>query len=129
MTGLYERSQALSAPDDDARAASAEAAYCELLRSGVTTLVDVSPPWSGWVELFAQSGLTPFEVLQTATTRAADALGESANLGSVETGKLADIIIVSGDPLADIRNARKVRTVIKNGEVHTVEALLKRPAR
>jgi len=60
MTGLYERSQALSAPDDEARAASAEAAYCELLRSGVTTLVDVSPPWSGWVELFAQSGLRGF---------------------------------------------------------------------
>ena len=60
MTGLYERSQALSAPDDDARAASAEAAYCELLRSGVTTLVDVSPPWSGWVELFAKSGMRGF---------------------------------------------------------------------
>ncbi|MGE3784046.1 MAG: amidohydrolase family protein [Alphaproteobacteria bacterium] len=60
MTGLYERSQALSAPDDEARSASAEAAYCELLRSGVTTLVDVSPPWSGWVELFAQSGLRGF---------------------------------------------------------------------
>src|SRR5436305_12347616 len=60
MTGLYERSQALSAPDDEARAASAEAAYCELLHSGVTTLVDVSPPWNGWVELFARSGLRGF---------------------------------------------------------------------
>jgi cytosine/adenosine deaminase-related metal-dependent hydrolase len=60
MTGLYERSQAMSAPDDDARAASAEAAYCELLRSGVTTLVDVSPAWSGWIELFAKSGLRGF---------------------------------------------------------------------
>jgi len=60
MTGLYERSQALSAPDDEARAASAEAAYCELLRSGVTSLVDVSPPWTGWVELFAKSGLRGF---------------------------------------------------------------------
>src|SRR6202163_2309277 len=44
MTGLYERSQALSAPDDEARAASAEFAYCELLLSGVTSLVDISPP-------------------------------------------------------------------------------------
>ena len=49
MTGLYERSQALSAPDDEARAASAEFAYCELLRSGVTTLVDITAPWAGWV--------------------------------------------------------------------------------
>ena len=60
MTGLYERSQALSATDDEARAASAEFAYCELLLSGVTSLVDISPPWPGWVELFAKSGLRGF---------------------------------------------------------------------
>src|SRR5229473_449951 len=60
MTGLYERSQALSATDDEARAASAEFAYCELLLSGVTCLVDISPPWAGWVELFARSGLRGF---------------------------------------------------------------------
>jgi imidazolonepropionase-like amidohydrolase len=78
------------------------------------------------LEIFSQSGLTPFEVLQTATTRAAEALGESANLGSIEAGKLADLVIVADDPLVDVRNARKVRTVIKNGEVHTLEELLKR---
>ena len=78
------------------------------------------------LELFAESGLTPFEVLQTATLRAAEALGEAANLGSIEAGKLADLVIVGGDPLADVRNARNVRTVIKNGEVHTLESLLKR---
>lgn len=78
------------------------------------------------LELFAESGLTPFEVLQTATLRAAEALGEGANLGSIEAGKLADLVIVSGDPLADVRHARNVRTVIKNGEVHTLESLLKR---
>ena len=78
------------------------------------------------LEHFIDSGLTPFEVLQSATLRAAEALGEGANLGSIEAGKLADLVIVSGDPLADVRNARKVRTVIKNGEVHTLESLLKR---
>ncbi len=60
MSGLYERSQAFSAPDDEARAASAEFAYCELLLSGVTSLVDISPPWEGWVDLFARSGLRGF---------------------------------------------------------------------
>lgn len=78
------------------------------------------------LEIFQQSGLTPFEVLQTATLRAAEALGEGANLGSIEAGKLADLVIVTDDPLADIKNARKVRTVIKNGEVHTLDELLKR---
>jgi Tol biopolymer transport system component/imidazolonepropionase-like amidohydrolase len=78
------------------------------------------------LEMFQQAGLTPFEVLQTATLRAAEALGEGANLGSIEAGKLADLVIVADDPLVDIKNARKVKTVIKNGEVHTVEDLLRR---
>jgi Tol biopolymer transport system component/imidazolonepropionase-like amidohydrolase len=78
------------------------------------------------LELFAQSGLTPFEVLQTATARAAEALGEATNLGSIEAGKLADIVILTADPLADVKNARSVRTVIKNGEVYSLEDLLKR---
>jgi 5-methylthioadenosine/S-adenosylhomocysteine deaminase len=60
MTGLYERSQAFLAPDDEARAASAEFAYCELLLSGVTSLVDISPAWDGWIDLFAKSGMRGF---------------------------------------------------------------------
>src|SRR5712671_3778448 len=60
MTGLYERSQAMQAPDVDARADSAEFAYCELLLSGVTSLVGISAPWDGWVELFAKSGMRGF---------------------------------------------------------------------
>src|SRR5260370_21810743 len=60
MTGLYERSQTLSATDDAARAASAEFAYCDLLLGGVTSSVDISSPWAGWVELFAKSGLRGF---------------------------------------------------------------------
>jgi cytosine/adenosine deaminase-related metal-dependent hydrolase len=60
MTGLYERSQAFSAPDDEARAACAESAYCELLLSGVTSLVDISAAWDGWIDLFAKSGMRGF---------------------------------------------------------------------
>ncbi|HEU0216172.1 MAG TPA: amidohydrolase family protein [Stellaceae bacterium] len=60
MTGLYERGQAFSAPDDEARAAGAEFAYCELLLSGVTSLVDISAPFDGWIELFAKSGMRGF---------------------------------------------------------------------
>jgi imidazolonepropionase-like amidohydrolase len=78
------------------------------------------------LELFVQSGLTPFEALQTATINAADALGEAANLGSIEAGKLADLVVVAGDPLADITNARKVRLTIRNGEVVALDDLLRR---
>jgi cytosine/adenosine deaminase-related metal-dependent hydrolase len=60
MTGLFERSQAFVAPDDEARAASAEFAYCELLLSGVTSLVDISPARDGWIELLAKSGMRGF---------------------------------------------------------------------
>jgi 5-methylthioadenosine/S-adenosylhomocysteine deaminase len=69
MTGLYERSQAFAAPDDAARAANAEFAYCELLRSGVTTVVDISPPWDGWIELLARSGLRGFAAPGYASAR------------------------------------------------------------
>jgi 5-methylthioadenosine/S-adenosylhomocysteine deaminase len=60
MTGLYERGQAFAAPDVEARAAGAEFAYCELLLSGVTSLVDISAPWDGWIDLFAKSGMRGF---------------------------------------------------------------------
>lgn len=78
------------------------------------------------LELFAMGGLTPFEVLQAATVHAAEALGEGANLGTIEAGKLADLSIVTDDPLLDVKNARKVKAVLKNGELHTIEELLKR---
>ena len=56
MSGLFERAGAYW-PDDEGKLACAEAAYCELLRSGVTTLVDISGEYPGWVELIARSGL------------------------------------------------------------------------
>jgi 5-methylthioadenosine/S-adenosylhomocysteine deaminase len=56
MSGLFERSVAYW-PDDDGKLACAEAAYCELLLSGVTTLADLSGAYPGWVDLIAKSGL------------------------------------------------------------------------
>src|SRR5437867_4507251 len=63
--------------------------------------------------LLVDSGLTPLAALQAATVTAAQALGQSANLGSLENGKLADIVVLEADPLADIQNARRVRLVLK----------------
>ncbi len=60
MTGLFERSQAYAAADRETRAASSAFAYCELLRSGVTSVVDIGPAWEGWADLVAQSGLRGF---------------------------------------------------------------------
>ncbi|MSP52477.1 MAG: N-ethylammeline chlorohydrolase [Alphaproteobacteria bacterium] len=56
MSGLYERMQAF-VPDNEGMAAGSEIAYAELLKSGVTTLVDLMFPFPGWIELLAKSGL------------------------------------------------------------------------
>lgn len=56
MSGLFERSSAYG-PDEDGRQACAEVAYCELLRSGVTTVADLSRAFPGWIDLIAKSGL------------------------------------------------------------------------
>ena len=68
--------------------------------------------------LMVEAGMPPMEAIQSATTSAAELLGESANLGSVAEGKLADIVAVPGDPLADISLVRRVSFVMKDGKVY-----------
>lgn len=79
------------------------------------------------LENYQDAGLTPFEVLKTATINNAIALNAEGDLGSIEVGKLADMVIVEANPLKDIRNARKTRAVIKNGKLITLQELMKRP--
>ncbi|HEV3139326.1 MAG TPA: amidohydrolase family protein, partial [Vicinamibacterales bacterium] len=78
------------------------------------------------LESLVHAGLTPFQALQMATIHSARALGLDAELGTIEVGKLADFAFVDGDPLNDIRNARKVKRVMKGGRAYTVEELIKR---
>ena len=68
-------------------------------------------------ELLAMTyaGLPPAAVLKAATINGANALGIQARLGSIETGKLADLVVVKGDPVEDIKAARNIRFVIKDG--------------
>jgi imidazolonepropionase-like amidohydrolase len=69
------------------------------------------------IEHYVDGGLTPFQALQTATLNSAVALGVGADLGTVEVGKLADLIAVDGNPLEHIRDVRQTRITIRNGEV------------
>src|SRR5688572_1742390 len=73
-----------------------------------------------WLEFvyMIEGGMKPMEAIQAATIHAADLLGEKENLGSIETGKLADIIAVDGDPLKDSQVFGKVVFVMKNGVVY-----------
>jgi imidazolonepropionase-like amidohydrolase len=69
-----------------------------------------------------QFGMTPLAALQTGTLNAADLMGWSDKVGSLEPGKWADIIAVSGDPLADVRILQHVPFVMKSGVIYKDEA-------
>ena len=71
-------------------------------------------------------GMRTVDVLRAATSVSAEALGYAGLLGVVEPGALADLVVIGGDPLSDIRAVREVRTVIQAGRVYEIERLLRR---
>jgi imidazolonepropionase-like amidohydrolase len=83
-------------------------------------------PFSVHRELHAMvlSGIPPAQALKIATINGARALNVGDLLGTIEPGKLADLFIVKGNPLQDIRNTRNVRLVIKGGNRYDAQALL-----
>ena len=75
------------------------------------------------LENFVQAGLSPFEVLRIATQQAAEAVGAEDDLGTLEPGKLADIVLLDENPLDDIRNTQSIWRTIKGGFVFDPEEL------
>jgi imidazolonepropionase-like amidohydrolase len=69
------------------------------------------------VELVKHGGVPPARVLQSATMINAEALGWQDRIGSIEKGKFADLVAVSGDPLADITEVQRVKFVMKGGKI------------
>ncbi len=67
--------------------------------------------------LMAEAGLTPMQIVVAATRNAAQVFAREPEMGTIEPNKLADLVILNADPLADVRNARKIYRVIKNGRV------------
>jgi imidazolonepropionase-like amidohydrolase len=68
--------------------------------------------------LFVANGMTPAQALETATRTAAELLGLEKDLGTVEAGKLADLVAVDGDPLTDVTALERALFVMKAGMVH-----------
>src|SRR5215467_10167634 len=72
-------------------------------------------------EYYVQYGMTPMQAIRTGTSVAAELLGWSDRAGTVEAGKWADVVAVSGDPLRDITELQKVKFVMKGGAIYKNE--------
>ncbi len=78
--------------------------------------------WEMWA-FTVGDGMTPMEALRTATWSGAEALGFGKDLGSLESGKLADLVVIDGDPLADIRQSQKVAYTMKDGVLYDASSM------
>ncbi|MFN9032542.1 MAG: amidohydrolase family protein [Alphaproteobacteria bacterium] len=102
--------------DDSAREAA------KLARRGVPVSIGahgqepgIAAHWELWS--FARGGMTPVEALRTGTIEAARSLGYDADVGSLEPGKLADLVVLDADPTQDIRNSDKISKVMIGGRL------------
>lgn len=142
VPGRLRRMWFSSVPRSDTTAANRklrEQAFAKMLeltgrlhRAGVTLLagtdapVQFCPPGGALLqelELLVEAGLTPADALAAATINNAHAVQESDTLGVVAPGRAADLVILDADPLADIRNMRRIHRVIHSGRICDPAAL------
>ncbi|NRD91027.1 amidohydrolase [Sphingopyxis sp. BSNA05] len=76
----------------------------------------IASHWELWS--FVRGGMTPVEALAAGTIMSARSLGMAAEIGSLEAGKLADLLVLDADPIADIRNSDKISRVMLNGRLY-----------
>jgi imidazolonepropionase-like amidohydrolase len=104
-------------------------AFQKALKRGVKIAFGTDAGGSDWKDLnqarefqyYTDYGMTPMQAIQTATIRAAEVLDWSDKAGTIEPGKWADIVAVSGDPLKDIKELQNVKFVMKAGVVYKNE--------
>lgn len=103
--------------DDNAREAH------KLAKRGVLVAIGahgqqagIGPHWELWS--FVRGGMTPVEALAAGTINSAKSLGMEADIGSLETGKLADLVVLDADPTTNIRNSEKVYRVMVGGRLY-----------
>jgi len=128
-TVLQPRSvRRVTAPEPDFRDDDAAAVAKELMELGVIVNTGahgqregLATHWEMWS--FSEGGMSPMQVLSTATINPAKYLGMEADLGSVEPGKLADLQIVDGNPLDNVKTTDQITHVMINGRLYRTSDL------
>jgi imidazolonepropionase-like amidohydrolase/Tol biopolymer transport system component len=128
-TVLQPRSvRRLTAPDEDFNVLRVARTATLLQRAGVPANIGahgqregLGAHWEMW--MFGLGGMTPLEALRTATLNPARYLGLDRDIGSLEVGKLADLVIIDGDVLADIRQSDRITHVMQNGRLFEAATL------
>ncbi|MCE4555921.1 amidohydrolase family protein [Roseateles cellulosilyticus] len=117
-----------TAPEEDFNIIRVARTATALSRAGVNTMIGahgqregLGAHWEMW--MFVLGGMTPMEALRTATINPARNFGFDKDLGSLEPGKLADLVVIDGNPLADIRQSDRIAQVMQNGRLFDAATL------
>jgi imidazolonepropionase-like amidohydrolase len=116
-TGMPESQAKLYKPVYDAMKELVKTLYDK----GITIVAGTDMGFPGYsvareLELYVEAGLTPLQAIQTATITPAQVMKMDQQTGSIRVGKQADLVIINGDPLSNIRDIRNVSVVIKQGQ-------------
>ena len=117
-----------TAPEEDFNILRVARTATALQRAGVNTMIGahgqregLGAHWEMW--MFVLGGMTPMEALRTATINPARNFGFDKDLGSIEPGKLADLVVIDGNPLADIRQSDRIAQVMQNGRLFDAKTM------
>jgi imidazolonepropionase-like amidohydrolase len=131
---------ALAPPDRMAARQQRADRFTRVTRANLKTLIDAGIPIStgtdagnpltlhgsaiyAEMEAMQASGMTPMQVIVASTATASRAMGLDKQVGTIEKGKDADLVVVAGDPSLDVANFRKIRYVVRSGVVRTIADL------